>query len=276
MMTRLRKVGPRFFRCSLFGLASVLALLAAPRPGGAEIGQMGIHDPSSFAAIGDSWTAPGVTTDSWATGTNKTVDSQYLRILAHDPAIRGHVYNLAEAHAATGPGMSDLAFQAAGAIARHADYIAIELGENDVCGGTSKSVFTREFRAGLSHVTHALPNAYIFVLSIEDVADQWRAINASPAGHKALTSGSTLDCSLGGRATQRQLTRVATKIAAYNGILSKICRSAAHCRYDNGAVYRMRFHADDFDPYQLQELSPIGERALSVIAWHTGYHFTRG
>src|SRR6516162_2148339 len=77
-----------------------------------------VHYPSSFAAIGDSWAAPSVTADSWATGTNTTVDSQYLRILAHNPAIRGHDYNLAKAHAATGPGMSDLAFQAAGAIAK--------------------------------------------------------------------------------------------------------------------------------------------------------------
>lgn len=256
-------------------LAATLVLVSVARAGGVS-GRMGIHYPSSFAAIGDSWTGPSVSADSWATGTNKTVDSQYLRILAHNPAIRAHAYNLAEAHAATGPGMSDFAFQAAGAIAKHADYVDIALGENDVCGGTPKSAFTREFRAGLSHLTHALPNAHFFVLSIENVANHWRAINASRAGHKALTSGSTLDCSLGGSATKRQLTRVATKIAAYNDILSKICRSAARCRYDGGAVYRMRFAARDFDPYQLQELSPAGERALSAVAWRTGYRFTRG
>ena len=139
-----------------------------------------------------------------------------------------------------------------------------------------KSAFAREFKAGLSHLTHALPRAHVFVLSIENVASQWRAINASPAGHKALKSGSSLDCLLGGSATQHQLTRVAKKIAAYNDILSNVCRSAARCRYDNGAVYRMRFAAGDFDPYELQELSPAGERALSATAWQAGYRFTRG
>jgi hypothetical protein len=170
--------------------------------------------------------------------------------------------------------MSDLAFQAAGAIAKHVGYIAIELGENDVCGGTPKALFAREFKAGLSHLTHALPNAHFFVLSIEDVANQWRAINADPAGHKALTSGSTLDCSLGGGAKQSQLTKVATKIAGYNHVLSTICGSAARCRYDNGAVYRMRFAARDFDPIELQELSRTGERALSATVWQAGYRFT--
>src|SRR5215467_13484359 len=196
-------------------LAATLVLVSAAAAG-AVTRRMGIHYPSSFAAIGDSWTAPAVVADSWATGTHKGVDSQYRRILAHNPAIRGHAYNLAEAHAESGPGMSDLAFQAAGAIARHVDYIDIALGENDVCGGTSRSVFAREFKAGLSHLTHALPKAHVFVLSIENLANHWRAINATPAGHRALTSGSTLDCSLGGSATHRQLTRVATKIAAYN------------------------------------------------------------
>jgi hypothetical protein len=38
----------------------------------------------------------------------------------------------------------------------------------------------------------------------------------------------------------------------------------------------MRFAAADFDPYQLQELSPAGERALSATAWHAGYRFTSG
>lgn len=254
-------------------LLAVTLVIAAPA-GGATTQVTAVPYPNSLAAIGDSWTAPELTADSWATGAKRTVDSQYLRILAHNPAIRGHDYNLAEAHASTGPGVSDLAFQAAGAIAKHVDYVEIALGENDACGVTPKSVFAREFRAGLSRLTHALPKAHVFVLSIENVANHWRAIDASPAGHKALTTGSTLDCSLGGRATKKQLTRVATKIAAYNEILSKICQSAARCRYDNGAVYRMRFTASDFDPYQLQELSAAGERALSATAWHAGYRFT--
>jgi len=261
------------------GAAAALAatvVMVSAAPAGAVNRGMSVRYPSSFAAIGDSWTAPSVTADSWATGTHSTIDSQYLRILAHNPAIHGHAYNLAEAHAQTGPGVSDFAFQAAGAIKRRVGYITIELGENDVCGVTPKSAFAREFKAGLSHLTHALPHAHVFVLSIENVANQWRAINASPAGHKALKSGSSLDCLLGGSATQHQLTRVAKKIAAYNDILSKVCRSAARCRYDNGAVYRMRFAAGDFDPYELQELSPAGERALSATAWHAGYRFTRG
>ena len=128
--------------------------------------------PSSLAAIGDSWTGPFAAADSWATGTNKAIDSQYLRILAHNPAIRSHAYNFAEAHAVTGPEMSDLAFQARGAIAKHADYIEIALGENDACSGTPVALFTREFKTGLARLTRALPDAHVFVLSIEDVANQ--------------------------------------------------------------------------------------------------------
>jgi hypothetical protein len=232
--------------------------------------------PSSLAAIGDSWTAPNVDADSWATGTNQEVDSQYLRILAHNPAIRGHAYNLAEAHAATGPEMSDLAFQTAGAIARHVDYAEVALGENDVCGGTPLAVFAREFKTGLKHLTRALPNVHVFVLSIEDVANQWRAIDADPAGHEALNTGSTLDCSLGANATDRQLAAVAARISVFNDTLRQVCQAIPRCKYDHGAVYRMRLIASYFDPDQLQELSPTGQRALSALAWRAGFRFTRG
>jgi len=252
--------------------ALLLSLLAVPAA--AVTGQVGtLPYPNSLAAIGDSWTGPGIAADSWATGTNRTVASQYLRILAHNPSIRGHAYNLAEAHAATGPEMSDLAFQAAGAVARHVDYVEIALGENDACRGTPLTVFAREFKSGLAHLMRALPRAHVFVLSIENVAHQWRAINADPAGRRALKTGSTLDCSLGGDATRNQLTGVAAKIAGYNDTLRMVCRATPRCRYDNGAVYRMRFAAADFDPIELQELSPTGQYALSAVAWHAGYHF---
>src|SRR6516164_6060215 len=37
-----------------------------------------------------------VPANDWATGTNPAVDSVYLRLLARDPAIKGHNYNLAQ------------------------------------------------------------------------------------------------------------------------------------------------------------------------------------
>ena len=40
-----------------------------------------------------------VRANSWATGTNPKVDSVYLTILAHNPAIKGHNSNYAEAGA---------------------------------------------------------------------------------------------------------------------------------------------------------------------------------
>ena len=248
---------------------SALVLPAPAAPGRTNT----LPYPGSLAAIGDSWTGPGVAADSWATGTSRTVASQYLRILAHNPAIRGHAYNFAEAHAITGPEMSDLAFQAAGAIAKHVDYIEIALGENDACRETPIALFRREFKSGLAHLTRALPKAHVFVLSIENVANQWRAIDADPAGHRALTAGQALDCSLGGAATSSQLAGVAEKIAGYNDVLRQVCRAKQRCLYDNGAVYRMHFTAGDFSPYELQELSPTGERDLSAVAWHAGYHF---
>jgi hypothetical protein len=72
------------------------------------------------------------------------------------------------------------------------------------------------------------------------------------------------------------LAGVAARIAVYNGALRQICEATPRCKYDNGAVFRMRFTASDFDPNGLQELSPTGQRALSAVAWQAGYRFTRG
>jgi len=250
-------------------IAIAPALAASSAGGGAPT----LPYPSSLAAIGDSWTGPFAAADSWATGTSKAIDSQYLRILAHNPAIRGHAYNLAEAHATSGPQMSDLAFQAGGAIAKHADYVEIALGENDACRGTPVALFTHEFETGLAHLTQALPEAHVFVLSIEDVAGQWRAINADPAGHRALKRGSTLDCSLGAGATKSQLAAVAASITVYNRALRQVCQATPRCKYDNNAVFKMQVTAADFDPSGLQDLSPTGQHALSAVAWHAGYRF---
>src|SRR5437879_1715037 len=61
-------------------LAIALALVAAlaVRATAATDRPDALPYPSSLAAIGDSWTGPYVAADSWATGTNRTVKSQYL------------------------------------------------------------------------------------------------------------------------------------------------------------------------------------------------------
>jgi hypothetical protein len=149
----------------------------------------------------------------------------------------------------------------------------IALGENDACGGTPLSVFSREFADVLALLTRRLPQAHVIVLSIENVANQWRALEANREDRTALKDGYMLDCSLGGTPTPAKLSSVASDIAAYNDKLQAICRASVRRQYDGGAVYRMRFTARDFSTYDLQHLSIAGQHALSAVAW-TGYRFS--
>jgi hypothetical protein len=79
--------------------------------------------PNAIAVVGHSGATgydsdlkrPGVDArgNSWATGDNPAVDSIYLRLLALNPAVRGHNTNVAVA----GTGVDDLAGQADQALA---------------------------------------------------------------------------------------------------------------------------------------------------------------
>ena len=79
---------------------------AAATPSAAPLASATPGYPSSMAVLGHS-NATGEDSDpaqphaviranSWATGTNPAVNSIYLRILAKNPAIKGHNFNLAQ------------------------------------------------------------------------------------------------------------------------------------------------------------------------------------
>ena len=93
-------------------------------------------DPGSIASAGDSITRAFDTcsfpyvdcpANSWSTGTNSTVNSQYRRILAANAAISGRNYNDAK----TGARMLDLNGQLQTAVTQGAQYVTILMGANE-------------------------------------------------------------------------------------------------------------------------------------------------
>src|SRR5690242_4571774 len=156
----------------VLGLTVVGAPGAAAAPPGAvrvpaDPGLVGY--PNALAATGDSITRAYNTgsipftdapANSWATGTNTSVNSQYLRILASHPAIGGHNNN----DAVTGAVMADLTGQVQNANAQGVDYITILLGANDACTPTEGqmtpvSTFAQQFQAALAAIAAGSPAA---------------------------------------------------------------------------------------------------------------------
>src|SRR6266446_5110986 len=131
-------------RCVALGC---IALVAAVAASAASPATRNGGPPVSIAAVGDSITT-GACTDStcaerpqnsWSTGTNSAVDSHLLRLRAiwkNKRPIRA--FNLATSAGAT---MADLASQARDANDARAQYVTIELGENDLCGKTTPALF---------------------------------------------------------------------------------------------------------------------------------------
>ena len=86
--------------------------------------------------------------------------------------------------------MADLAAQALAARHDRADYITIEIGENDLCGSTPIATFRTELKHGLAVLeggTHAkrIPPK-ILLLSIENIVAHWRVLHAEPNCTKSL------------------------------------------------------------------------------------------
>src|SRR5262249_53674350 len=193
--------------------------------------------------------------DSWSTGSNTAVQSEYLRILAANPAIRGRNYNFAVRLGSDAPTMFDLQYQLLGAVARHVDYATIELGANDVCEGTALSNFRSELDDGLAKLTSSLPDALVFVASINDLTEEWHVLHAR--------AGEDLGCGIGPKASATRLASYRRRIAAFNTQLSEGCAAYANCRFDGGAVFRIQCKIGDITPPSHGHLSGSGQRKLA-------------
>jgi lysophospholipase L1-like esterase len=258
-------------------VVAALAALGAVSSASPSVRNNGL--PASIAALGDSITtaacadgascANDTEVDSWATGTDPAVDSHLHRLQAMWKN-RGSVraVNLASNSFVT---MADLPTQALQARRAGAAYVTIEIGENDLCAGTPIATFQSELARGLAVLTGgARAKTFppkILLLSIENLADHWRVLQADPAARKALDRGYGLDCGLGGRVTRLQLAQVEARARALNHVEAEVCSTVPYCLYDGGTYYDLRLRARYFSPADYQHLSRAGQHALAAAEW---------
>src|SRR3954452_10071379 len=142
---------------------------ATPAPSGPGSGS-GKGYPSSMAALGDSITAGFgscgafiiCTRNSWSTGTASQVDSHYARILAKNPAMKGHAHDYAQPGAVA----SSLPAQAQRAVAAKAQYVTVLIGATDACAGsvagmTSVADLQDSVDSALSTIRKGLPQSRV-------------------------------------------------------------------------------------------------------------------
>ena len=241
--------------------------------------------PSSMAALGDSITAgygsclalTSCPRNSWATGDGSLVNSQYKRIVAGNPAMRGNGHNLAEA----GAMVDDLPGQAAAAVRLNPDYVTILVGANDACRSrigdmTSTSQFQAQVGAAMSTLRTGLPKARLLVVSIPDVYRVWEVAhtNRTAQGVWALgvcpsllanpTSTASADVS------RRKQFR--DRVDAYDTILTTACRDyGTRCRTDKGAAHAETFGLDKLSALDFFHPNAGGQTRLAEVTYPSNF-----
>lgn len=242
--------------------------------------------PRSIASTGDSLTRAAGTgflpwTDnpagSWSTGTDQSVNSHYLRLLALTPKIRGKNYN----DARSGARMGELSTQMGAVISQRADYVTVEMGGNDVCaanegGMTSVADYRSQFRAGLNRVTSGLPNVKVFVASVPNIHHLWELYHDDLAAQIAWFTFGVCQSMLANPTSTAQTdvdrrARVLQRIRDYNASLAEVCAEFRQCRFDGDAAFEASFtkadviHIDYFHP------SLSGQAKFAAGTWAVSY-----
>jgi lysophospholipase L1-like esterase len=239
-------------------VASLLAALLALSIGVSSA--LAVKPPKVMAALGDSITrafnAPNFgdnPSNSWSTGTNPAVNSQFLRIQAIDPGRNPVAFN----DAVSGAKMAGIQAQAANAVSQGAEYVTIEMGGNDACTPTiaqqtPTATYRAAFQAALNTITAGLPKAYIFVASVPNINNLY-TIFTSPADPNALLRWSLFKVcqallanplSTEAADVQRR-AEFQAQVQAYNQQLAEVCGAYIRCLYDGGAVYNLSFTTSD-------------------------------
>jgi lysophospholipase L1-like esterase len=253
--------------------------------------------PRVMAALGDSITrgfntsGPGCPTgpsldcpqNSWATGTNPTVDSVRERLDAISPQPLT-AYN----DAVSGARAVNLLGQAETAAAQDPDFVLIEIGANDACAlpsPTPTATFREQVRSALQVLVSGNKQVYIQLMSIPDI-NNLRTIFTEPPDPNALARWSLFNVCQGllanplstEPADEARREAFRAQVIAYNETLEEVCAGFKRCIWDEYAVFNSGFTtadvatvaniptADYFHP------SVSGQAKLAEAAWSTTFN----
>jgi hypothetical protein len=233
--------------------------------------------PDSIAVLGHSGATgensdprqPGVEVraNSWATGSNPMVDSVYRRILARNPAIRGHSENYAQA----GANVQALSRQADRLLQRNPrpELILIQTIDDDVTCPLDRgalSAYRSTLTATLAKLGRGTPSSREFVVSqfgnpSTDASILTRAERASQGG-----TGPCDFMTPTGAVAPRKLIRLESAIHAYEGAVKDACASVRQCTYSGASlddtINKRAYYSNDLNHFSIQ-----GHARAAAAAW---------
>jgi hypothetical protein len=264
--------------CSLVGLAGLTHAAAATNSAAY---------PSAVAVIGGTGTT-GYGSDpahpfqearanSWATGTNAAVRSIYSRLLAVNPAVRGHAYNFGS-HGVT---VKDLPSQVHKALGRSTkpELVLVQIMENDIqCDGKDDAARFADYRAtvteALQTLAKGLPEARILAVSEWGTLDSYITSVSSLGLGARLTHAGKGVCSIfapgSGKVVPEHVAYIRRMDAGYDAAFKTACAAVAPCRYDGGAARRIVLKATDLS-HRFDGLTIPGQAKLAAAEWRVLY-----
>jgi hypothetical protein len=211
--------------------------------------------------------------NSWATGTNPAVDSIYQRLVAVDPAFRGHAVNAAfgGAPAATLVGQATKALR----VEPNPRLVIIEIIGTDIrCDGSDSShypVVGRQVKAALDLIARQAPHATILLVSWPGRPLQVsKAIIGTTAVPALSGSGmcSPFDPNL--RLDMKHIRTWTGIIEGYESELAKVCATVPECHTDNGRATHFHVRASYYNysnDWDWQHYNVAGLAALARFMW---------
>jgi lysophospholipase L1-like esterase len=241
--------------------------------------------PGSMASLGDSITRgfdscgwwQDCPSRSWATGDDTSVNSQYLRIRAKNPAISGHAYNDAK----TGAKASDLSGQAQAAASQHVGYVTILMGANDACTSSESTMtpvatFSAQVSSALSVLAAGLPDAYIDLVSIPDIKRLWYVGKGNLAARTVWSAAGICQSMLANptstsAADNARRDRVRQRVIDFNAVLAQACAQYPRCRFDGNAVFSYQFTLSQVSGWDYFHPNTAGQAVVADVTYRTGY-----
>jgi GDSL-like Lipase/Acylhydrolase family len=271
----------RASRASRVLLLAVALVIAWPTSAGAAPtlpNSMSVAGDSIARAFNTCW-FPYIdcVANSWATGSSTTVNSHYRRILAGNKTISGRAYNDAK----SGAKMADLPGQMAKISSRNVQYVAVDMGGNDVCTPsvatmTSVAAFTDSLRSGLAAIT-ANPNVQtVYVTSIPDAYRLWELFRTSSSARSTWSRFSVCQSLLANPtstdpvdAARRQQVR--DHNVALNSAIESVCAEfAGKCVFDGWAIFCTAFASSDITSRDYFHPSTSGQKKYADVSWRAG------
>ena len=212
--------------------------------------------------------------NSWATGTNPAVHSVYQRILAKNPGIREHNFDLAQG----GANVDQLLDQARNAVqlTPKPQLVLIQTIDSDMgCPAhpADYASFRAKLRAVLQLLTRGLPQAKLFIASqLGMPTTEWQTYTLA----ERQQVGGTGPCDYlnpQGKVVASRLARLVRIIRGYEAQVKKACAQAPRCSFD-GPIYTRQVHRRKYVSEDLNHLSVAGHAWAARVAWaamrHTG------